>query len=271
MEYNIRPLSFAEILDRSFRVLVDNALLLIGIAAIVCIPERAVLLLAVRFQLIVLLAILSASPLLHAALTTAVANIYLGRPVSIASAYRSAWSIILPFFGTYLLVYVLIGLIFGGLILLTTVAASAGLPGLIVVLGFIAAVPLLFYLMIRWSLIGPIMIVERRFGLSAIRRSRDLVEGVWWRTLGIILVAGVVVQIPVSALSFFWSSIPVLGVILSGLATSIAAAYSAVAVIVYYFDRRCRLEDFDLRLLAEQIRLESVQGSPAMTGAPSLD
>ena len=108
MEYNIRPLSFAEILDRSFRVLVDNAVLLIGIAAIVCIPERAVMVLGVRLQLIVLLIILSASPLLHATLTTAIADIYLDRPVSIASAYRSGWSIILPFFGTYLLVYALL-------------------------------------------------------------------------------------------------------------------------------------------------------------------
>ncbi len=39
MEYNIRPLSFAETFDRSFRVLADNAVVLIGIAVILGIPE----------------------------------------------------------------------------------------------------------------------------------------------------------------------------------------------------------------------------------------
>jgi hypothetical protein len=55
------------------------------------------------------------------------------------------------------------------------------------------------------------------------------------------------------------------------LVTSVGLAYSAVVLTVYYFDRRCRIEDFDLRLLAEQIRAEGVQGSPAMTGAPAVE
>jgi hypothetical protein len=86
-----------------------------------------------------------------------------------------------------------------------------------------------------------------------------------------LLVAAIIVRVPLGVLDLLWSSIPVVGVVLSGLVTAIGYAYSAVVVIVYYFDRRCRLEDFDLRLLAEQIRTESAPGSPAMTGAPSLD
>jgi hypothetical protein len=136
--------------------------------------------------------------------------------------------------------------------------------------GFVLGVPVIFYWNIRWSLIGPVMIVERRFGLSALRRSRDLVEGVWWRTFGIFVVAGLISQVPVGALNLLWSSIPVLGVLLSGLGAAISSAYSVIAIVVYYFDRRCRIEDFDLLLLAEQIRSQGAHDSPAASGASSL-
>lgn len=272
MDYNIRPLSFGEILDRALRILVDNAVLLIGISAAYGIPESALAVLGRSYQLVLVLVALSAGPLIQAALTTAIADTYLGRPVTIVSAYKSAWSIILPIFGTYLLAYLLFGLggaVLGAIGVISGVTHSKALAWAFILV-ILAAVPLMVYLMIRWSLMGPIMIVERRFGLSTIRRSGDLVEGVWWRTFGIIMVAAVIVRIPLSALNFLWSSVPVVGIVLGGLTTSIAYAYGAVALVVYYFDRRCRTEDFDLRLLAEQIRTEGAQGGPAMTGAPSL-
>ena len=273
MEYNIRPLSFAEILDRSFRVLVDNAVLLIGIAAPLGIAESALKGPGTWFQVAFFLIALVGGPLIQATLTCAVADTYLDKSVTIASAYKSAWSIILPIFGTYLLVYALFAL-GGGAFALMGLAAKHGASkalGFIIIVAIIAAIPLTFYLMVRWSLLGPIMIVERRFGLAALRRSNELVRGVWWRTLGIILVAAIIVRIPLGVLDLLWSSIPVVGFTLGGLVSSIGYAYSAVVLIVYYFDRRCRIEDFDLRLLAEQIRSEGAPGSPAMTGAPSLD
>ena len=273
MDYNIRPLSFGEILDRSFRVLVDNAVLLICVAALLGIPETALTVPRLGLQILALIVAGTVGPLVQAALTSAVADTYLGKSVTISSAYKSVWSIILPIIGTYLLVGAMFGLGGGVIAFIGMVAKSSGSKGLalIVIVAIIAAVPLVLYLAIRWALLGPIMIVERRFGLSALRRSSDLIQGVWWRTLGIVLVAAVIVRVPLGVLNFLWSSIPVVGVLLGGLVTSIGYAYSSVVLIIYYFDRRCRLEDFDLRLLAEQIRSESAQGNPAMTGAPSLD
>jgi hypothetical protein len=191
--------------------------------------------------------------------------------VTIVSAYKSAWSIILPFLGTYLLLYLIVGVIGGGIIGVGFAAARATGAAFIIILLSVVAFPIIFYLLIRWSLIGPIMIVERRFGTPSLRRSTELVNGVWWRTFGILLVAALVVRIPLGVLQLFWSSIPILGTILSGLVTSIGYAYSAIAVLVYYFDRRCRIEDFDLHRLAEQIRSESAPGSAVMSGAPTID
>jgi hypothetical protein len=223
------------------------------------------------FQVITLLLLIAAVPLFQAAITTAIAEIYLDRPVTIERAYRSAWSILLPFVGTYLLLYSMFlvgGIVFGVIVGIGRLAGVA-FPALIF-FGVVVGVPVMFYWNIRWSLVGPVMIVEGRFGLSALRRSRDLVEGVWWRTFGIFIVAGLISQVPVGALGLIWSSIPVLGVLLNGLGSAIASAYGVIAIVVYYFDRRCRIEDFDLLLLAEQIRSQGAHNTPAASGASSL-
>ncbi|HYB90979.1 MAG TPA: hypothetical protein VEC38_08035 [Candidatus Binataceae bacterium] len=273
MEYDIRQLSFGEVLDRSLRILIDNPVLLIGVAVFLGLPVAALQSGGKAFAVLSLIFALLATPLVIAALNSAIADTYLNRPVTIASAYRAAWSIILPFVGTYLLIYLILSLGAIGIgavaFLLGHVANQASL-GVFVALAFLIAVPAFLYIMIRWALVIPIMVVEHRYGLRAIRRSSELVTGVWWRTFGIGLVAALVVRVPLSVLQLFWSSVPVLGFILSGLVASVGSAYTAIAMIVYYFDRRCRLEDFDLRRLAEQIRTESVQGSATTIGAPSV-
>ncbi len=271
MEYNIRQLSFGEVLDRSLRILIDNPVLLIGVSLVLgltaAMPRTGT---AVGLLSLVYLSVVT--PLVLAALTSAVSDTYLNKPVTIASAYQEAWSIILPVIGTYLLFYLVAILIVGGMLGLAfvfgTFAHSKG-GGVVFGLLFLVSGAIVAYLGILWSLIGPIMIVERRFAMKAFSRSSQLVTGAWWRTFGILLVAGLIVRVPLSVLQMFWASIPVLGVILSCLVAAIAAAYSGIAVVVYYFDRRCRVEDFDLRRLAERIRSETVQGGAAMTGAPS--
>jgi hypothetical protein len=121
------------------------------------------------------------------------------------------------------------------------------------------------YFLTRWALIGPVMILERRFGWYAIRRSRELVKGAFWRTLGIVVVAAVIASAPAYALGFVWRYIPIVGSILASATHALSTTYGMVASVIYYFDRRCRTEDFDLRLLAEQVRAET---KTAMTPAP---
>ncbi|HUA36333.1 MAG TPA: hypothetical protein VMA09_22185 [Candidatus Binataceae bacterium] len=61
---------------------------------------------------------------------------------------------------------------------------------------------------------------------------------------------------PSFGLRFLWSFIPVLGTMLHGVTISIGAAYWGLLHVLYYFDRRCRVEDFDIRFLAEQVSSE---------------
>ncbi len=112
------------------------------------------------------------------------------------------------------------------------------------------------------------MIVEHRFGMTALRRSRQLVTGVWWKAFGIFIVAGLIANVPAGVLHLFWSYIPVFGPILTAGTNAIASSYGRVVLVIYYFDRRCRTEDFDLRFLAEQIRSDTTAAAPAI-GEPS--
>jgi len=249
MAYNIRPLSFGEILDSSFTVLRDNFVLLAGISVVVGVPVELTLGAGAQGHfgvgLVGLLIAMIFEPIMVIAFTTAVANVYLDRPVTIASAYRSVGEVFTPIIGTILLTDVLL--------LLALLALFV--PGI--------------YFLICWILVFPVMIVEHRFGMTALRRSRELVRGVWWRTFGILVVASLIARVPALVLNMFWAFIPILGPILTATTSSIAEAYGLVVFVIYYFDRRCRIEDFDLRLLAEQIRAEGATGGVSASAQPT--
>src|ERR1700722_13236113 len=113
MAYDIRPLSFGEVLDRAFRVYLDNFVLLFGISAVVWIPDGVLLLsshvIGNQAAAIVNIIYLSITgPILAAAHIFAVSEVYLDRPITIAEAYRSTRPIILPLLGTYLLMGLLL-------------------------------------------------------------------------------------------------------------------------------------------------------------------
>jgi hypothetical protein len=236
MAYDIRPLSFTEVLDRAFVVLRDHFWLLVGIVAVVWVPYGILFAIggpkAPGLQIIGLLMLLLLEPIAYTALARAVADVYLGSSTTVGDAYRSTRPILGSIIGTYLLMYLLF------------------IP--LVLLLFLPAV----YFMICWVLLSPVMIVEERFGMAALRRSRMLVRGSWWKTFGLMLALGIIAAVPAGALQIFWLFIPFFGPILNAATEAIAHSYSLVAIVIYYFDRRCRTEDFDLRLLAREIQAE---------------
>jgi hypothetical protein len=239
--YDIRPLSFTEVLDRAFAMLRDQFWLLVGISAVMWIPYGALLALAgttgLALRAVASVVLLMLLPVEHCALTMAVANVYLGTSTTVSEAYRSTRPILGSIIGTYLLMF------------------------LFVLLAAVLVIPAI-YLLVCWTLVTPVMIVENSFGMSGLRRSRALVHNSWWKTLGLIVVVSFIASVPAGALEVFWSFIPFLGPILNAATTGVTSSYSLVAVVIYYFDRRCRTEDFDLRILAQQIRSEAAGAMP---------
>jgi hypothetical protein len=276
MTYDIRPLSFGEILDRAFRVYLDHFWLLFGISALVSIPAELLLKLphmgAWASGTLVFAYFFVALPVQHTATIAGISKVYLGRRSSIGDAYTTVPPIVFAVVGTYLMaaIAILVGFIIATIVIglfVGGIAAALGarvfptlpLPFTIVFVIMLGVV--VGYLAARWLLIGPVMVIERRFGRSALRRSSELLRGAKRQALGIVAAAFLISFVPILGLRFVWSFIPVVGVVLKAATGAVGSGYSMLVIVIYYFDRRCRIEDFDLRLLAEQVR---TQGQPVI-------
>ena len=114
MGYNIRPLSFAEVLDRAFQVFRDHFSVLAGISAVLWLPYGAILAVDNTSQVVFVIAeiaLLILLPVMSVALTAAVASLYLDLPITVGDAYRSIRIILTPIVGTYLMLYLLVILV----------------------------------------------------------------------------------------------------------------------------------------------------------------
>lgn len=253
MSYQVRAMSLGELLDGAFRLLRDHVVVLAGIAAIFHVP-------AVLAGTVVQEALapgdlspvvigsgaalglfsLLVQPLVSAAITHAIGELYLGRTTSIGASLRVAFSLLVPVIGTAILLTILIGL---GLLLLIV-------PGIVLYLSFLVV----------WQ----VAVFERRFGFAALGRSRELMRGSRGRGLGVVIVSWLIVAVLWGGFDLVVGNVPLLGPVASAAAQALAYAYTSAVEVLLYFDLRCRKEAFDLEHLA---RLVATRGT--VTAAPA--
>ena len=277
MMYEVRAMSFAEILDTGFRILRNDFSLLVGIAAVIYVPPQVLSALiahnadmtlspaTIAAGAITVLVVIVGWPIVFAAITYAIGQLYLGRPVSFGESLRFGASILFPLAGTTLLYWLAI---MGGLVplLIFAIFTSLGYLGLAIMAAFILLIVLgVFgiYLALAFMLIWQVMVLERVFGTAALRRSRELMRENIMRGAGIMFVCGLIVGVLGLVLETAFGFIPWLGPIASALAQAAGATYSAAVAVVLYFDIRCRKEAFDIEHLA---RLVESGGAVAQTG-----
>ncbi|MFC4950384.1 hypothetical protein [Pseudonocardia sp. GCM10023141] len=222
-------------------------------------------------SIITVLAVSVASGLLVVVLSRAV----LGRPTT----FPQAWSMVKARIAGLVGVSLLVGLIaiviavvgIGVGLLLLFVGGSNGFTILLAVLLFIATVVAVIYLAVSLSLATAAYVLEHAGVVAALRRSRELVQGSWWRIFGIVILTGIIVGIIgfVIALPFGLGgatvaisagvtsgvSVPALStsaVILSGIASIISGTltmpFSSGVTNLLYVDQRIRKERFDVDL-----------------------
>jgi hypothetical protein len=97
------------------------------------------------------------------------------------------------------------------------------------------------------------MLLERRFGFAALRRSRELMEGNKLRGGGVILVSAALAIVLGGVIDAAIGFIPIIGPIGRGLAEAVGVAYGSTVAVVLYFEVRARRESFDLAHLAHDI------------------
>jgi energy-converting hydrogenase Eha subunit C len=274
--FALRPLTLGEILDRTFTLYRQHFLLFIGITGI---PQLLVL--AASFAetfalprtgrigvwpswpvLAVggLVLFLGAAVYLFSegATILAVSNLYLGRAATVSESLRGAWDNI----GTLIGVSILnLGAVIGASLLLI-------IPGI--------------YVACRLMVSVPAALIEQRGPSESFSRSFQLTKGKAWHAFLIVvfgmvlgIAASMLLSVPFQLAAVFsahdpgmlrlWTSLNLVG---SSIASLLTSPISLIALCVFYFDRRVRLEGFDLQFLMDP---NSERSSPPTAGSvPSI-
>jgi hypothetical protein len=207
-----------------------------------------------------------------AALTRAVANNYMGRPVGILDSFRTLQDSWLRLILALVVIFVLAFLLFIWMII-PCIGWFTG-PGL-----------LMFVSLIVSPLVAPVIVLERGDILASIRRAWDLARGRFWWLVGyafvIALFGQLIITGPVYLISFSAQSLQslfqldfdqqlIVSTIIQNLVTiSTSLLYlplQLTIMTVIYFDLRARAEGLDL---AMQLPGES-GAEPVMNGLPEI-
>jgi hypothetical protein len=214
------------------------------------------------------------------ALIFAVSETYLGHSTSIKESYKAIRKRLGQLLGTMSLfwVMVLIWLALAGIItaVLMPVLAAVGIGGAVLivlsVIAFIVTFWISLHLFLNWLLVDKVVVLENMGWMTALRRSKDLMNartepGFWRRPknkaaliilLGILIGIGIHLLFQAPGLVFnLFAPESLLGSTVMGLlniiSTSLAAGYTAIAMILFYYDIRVRREGFDLKMMAQNL------------------
>jgi Membrane domain of glycerophosphoryl diester phosphodiesterase len=220
--------------------------------------------------------------LLTGALANAIAQTYLGRPISILSAYgfgaRRYVALIaaslLPFTVGVVLFALFLGCMIGGLAGLggsigrgRTGAVAVLLVGLLLFGLLVLLVLAALFFLVRFLLTTQAIVLEGQGPLAGLRRSWRLIGGAFWRTVGIVLLMGLLTYIISAVPAIIASFALALGsggslnnVVRNQAITTLLAQIGLIIGLplqlgVYtllYYDLRVRKEGYDLELLAQQ-------------------
>ncbi|GAA4296095.1 hypothetical protein GCM10023086_09610 [Streptomyces venetus] len=210
-----------------------------------------------------------------ALLTTVTSRAVLGKSVTIGEAWRDARPQVAKLFGLIcLLLLITAGIVTVGTLpgLFLSLSGSTG-PGVaLTVLGIIGAGIVALWLMIRFSLASPALMLEKQGIKKAMSRSAKLVNGTWWRIFGIQLLATIIANVVASIIvipftflaaalggdgitgwlnsggsSLGWTFLIVSG-IGSVIGSMITFPITAGVTVLLYIDQRIRREALDLEL-----------------------
>ena len=269
MDYEIRAMTVAEILDTGFRLLREHALLLIGITACLHLPialaslwltaspevlaeDPGAILESLGGVALVFAALVLLSPIATAAITHALREVLLGRETTLGRSLRFGLSIVLPLVGTQLLAGLLMLFAFTAPLLLVLLVPRDAWPLGLVVLAPVS-VFLATYLVLAFLILTQVIVIEEVFGTRALRRSSALMKGHKLRGLGIVMVGAILISVLQAGFGLVLAAFPLASALGSGLGQAAGSAFLAAVTALFYFDLRCRKEAFDLEHLAQRV------------------
>ena len=211
------------------------------------------------------------------ALIFAVSETYLGHRTSLGASYGAMRSRLGRLLGTLFLMGFLIALVPAGIgiimaLVVPMYAKGGGFRGVLMAITLLMGVVVFFHLLLNWLLVDKVVVLEGKAWRKALRRSKELMnartEKGFWKSpknkAGLILLLGFLIGVGIHLLFQLPGLITqglmptslvmkTLQEVLNVMATSLAAVFTAVAMILYYYDIRLRSEGFDLKMMAEHL------------------
>jgi hypothetical protein len=142
---------------------------------------------------------------------------------------------------------------------LPSLAGAVIMIGLGTLAGFVFCFFPGVWLYIMWFVTVPALVAERLGAWEAMTRSWELIQGTWWRTLGLAIVTSIIVGIvsvalasPTQFLVFSGESLTstqAVSQVANTIAYILTLPFQALVAVVIYFDLRVRKEAFDLTTL----------------------
>jgi len=128
----------------------------------------------------------------------------------------------------------------------TPLFAAVVLAAVGIALGFVLFIVPGIYLAIRWYFVPQAVVIEGARGADALSRSGEAVQGSWWRTFGLVLLANIAIVIPGLILVLPFAAIAdstdraVWELIGSTITTSVTTPFVALFSTLLYYDLRTR-------------------------------
>ena len=128
----------------------------------------------------------------------------------------------------------------------TPLFGAVVLAALGIALGFLALIVPGVYLAVRWYFVPQAVVIDGARGPAALTRSGQIVEGFWWRTFGLVLLANLAVAIPGFVLLAPFTAIAdstdqaVWALVGTILATSVTTPFVALFSTLLYYDLLAR-------------------------------
>jgi len=215
-----RSLNVGAVIDRIFKIYVDQASVLLPAAAVVfvltAILSEVLIAAAPALVLVALVISLVATTLFTGMVVELVADVQDGRRDATVGQLLGA---VKPAVGSLILVGIVAGLAIGiGLVLIIV-------PGLI--------------LITIWAVFAPVIVLEHPPGLGALGRSRELVRGNGWQVFAVVFVLVIGVEIVALVIEGIASSAGLgVGIVVRVVVQILAAPLAALAASVLYFELR---------------------------------
>ena len=112
--------------------------------------------------------------------------------------------------------------------------------GFIVFLGIIALIVPGVILAIMYSLVLPVLLIEKKGIFESMRRSRQLVSHRWGKTFGTFLVLGIIVIIASLIFGAITSPFGIAGTIVNGILSALYQPLFPILLVVYYYSNLAR-------------------------------